>query len=118
MLFSEMLDRRQDGAAAIVDSRGSVAYGEFRAAVAGFAARLHSMGLAKGDRVALWGYNSANWLVAFFAIVRAGGVALLVNYSMGVDDAATLLRTANARFPQTSSQSMRTAGCIRGIWGF
>ena len=82
MLFSEMLDRGQDGAAAIVDSQGSVAYGEFRAAVAGFAARLHSMGLAKGDRVALWGYNSANWLVAFFAIVRAGGVALLVNYSM------------------------------------
>ncbi|MBQ9001488.1 MAG: AMP-binding protein [Eggerthellaceae bacterium] len=98
MLFSEMLDRRQDGAAAVVDSQGSVTYGEFRAAVAGFAAHLHDMGLAKGDRVALWGYNSANWLVAFFAIVRAGGVALLVNYSMGVEDAAGLLRTANARF--------------------
>ena len=98
MLFSEMLDRGLDGAQAIVDSRGSVTYGEFRAAVAGFAARLHDMGLAKGDRVALWGYNSANWLVAFFAIVRAGGVALLVNYSMGIDDAAELLRKANARF--------------------
>ena len=98
MFFSEMLDRGQSNAAAIVDSRGAVTYGEFRAAVAGFAARLHDMGLAKGERVALWGYNSANWLVAFFAIVRAGGVALLVNYSMGVDDAAELLRKANARF--------------------
>ena len=98
MLFSEILDRGQDGATAIVDAHGSVSYGEFRAAVAGFAAHLHDMGLAKGDRVALWGYNSANWLVAFFAIVRAGGVALLVNYSMGIDDAANLLRTANARF--------------------
>ena len=98
MLFSEMLDRGQGSATAIVDSRGSVTYGEFRAAVAGFAARLHDMGLAKGDRVALWGYNSANWLVAFFGIVRAGGVALLVNYSMGVDDAAGLLRMADARF--------------------
>ncbi|MBR3225669.1 MAG: AMP-binding protein [Atopobiaceae bacterium] len=36
--------------------------------------------------------------MAFFAVVRAGGVALLVNYSMGIDDAAELLRTANARF--------------------
>lgn len=98
MLFSEMLGRGQSAAAAIVDSQGLVTYGEFRAAVAGFAARLHDMGLAKGDRVALWGYNSANWLVAFFAIVRAGGVALLVNYSMDVEDAAVLLRKANARF--------------------
>ena len=39
---------------AIVDSRGSVTYGEFCAAVAGFAARLHKIGLAKGERVALW----------------------------------------------------------------
>lgn len=93
-----MLDRGQGGAAAIVDAQGLVAYDEFRAAVAGFAAHLHDMGLVKGDRVALWGYNSANWLVAFFAIVRAGGVALLVNYSMGVEDAAELLRAANARF--------------------
>ena len=98
MLFTEMLDHGQDDATAIVDSRGRVTYGEFRAAVAGFAAHLHGMGLAKGDRVALWGYNSANWLVAFFAIVRAGGVALLVNYSLSVDDAAELLRKANARF--------------------
>ena len=98
MLFSEMLNRGQNDTIAIVDSRGSITYGEFRAAVAGFAAHLHDMGLAKGDRVALWGYNSANWLVAFFGIVRAGGVALLVNYSTGVVDAAQLLRRSNARF--------------------
>jgi fatty-acyl-CoA synthase len=98
MLFSEMLNRGKDDATAIVDSRGSVTYGEFRTAVAGFAAHLHDMGLAKGDRVALWGYNSANWLVAFFGIVRAGGVALLVNYSTGIVDASQLLRRSNAHF--------------------
>ncbi len=45
------------------------------------------MGVRKDDRVALWGYNSVNWLVAFCAIVRAGGVAVLVNYSTEIDDA-------------------------------
>ena len=98
MLFSELLDYGKDGATAIVDSQGPVTYSEFRSAVAGLAAHLHDMGVTKGDRVALWGYNSANWLVAFFAIVRAGGVALLVNYSMGVEDAAELLRKTDARF--------------------
>ena len=89
---SEMLNRGQGAATALVDARGSVTYDEFRSAVAGFAANLHDRGLVKGDRVALWGYNSANWLVAFFAIVRAGGVALLLNYSMDIADAAELLR--------------------------
>ena len=98
MLFSEMLDRGPGDAIAIADSNGSVTYDEFRAAVAGFAAHLRERGLTKGDRVALWGYNSASWLVAFFAVVQAGGVALLVNYSSDVPDAAALLTRANARF--------------------
>lgn len=98
MLFSEMLNQGERGATALIDAQGTVTYGEFRDAVAGFATHLHEMGLVKGDRVALWGYNSTNWLVAFFAIVRAGGVALLVNYSTALGDAAELLRRADARF--------------------
>ena len=54
-------------------------------------AKLQKMGVGKGSRVALWGYNSANWLIAFFSIVRAGGTAVLVNYSMSSGDAADLL---------------------------
>ncbi len=98
MLFSEMLTNGDDARLAIVSGHESVTYQQFYAAVAGFAAHLQQMGLVKGDRVALWGYNSANWLVAYFAIVRAGGVAVLVNYSMGVDDVADLLRGVHARF--------------------
>ena len=93
-----MLPHKDDERLAIVTQHEAVTYWEFDAAVAGFAAYLHEMGVAKGDRVALWGYNSVNWLVAFFAIVRAGGVAALVNYSLSVDEAATLLRDVQARF--------------------
>ncbi len=56
------------------------------------------MGVGKGSRVALWGYNSANWLIAFFSIVRAGGTAVLVNYSMNSGDAADLLRMTDTGF--------------------
>ena len=48
--------------------------------------------------MALWSYNSIDWLVAFFAIVRTGGVAVLVNYSMGIHDAAKLLRSVGATY--------------------
>ena len=56
------------------------------------------MGVKQGSRVALWSYNSANWLIAFFAIVRAGGTAVLVNYSMSSQDAAGLLRMTDTGF--------------------
>lgn len=98
MLFSEMLSPTVSEPVAIASEGKSVTYREFYAAVAGFAAHLQEMGLAKGDRVALWGYNSANWLIAFFGIVRAGGVAVLVNYSMSIEDAADLLRGVQTRF--------------------
>ena len=48
--------------------------------------------------MALWSYNSANWLIAFFAIVRAGGTAVLVNYSMSSQDAAGLLTMTETGF--------------------
>ena len=60
--------------------------------------KLREMGVGKGSRVALWSYNCANWLIAFFAIVRAGGTAVLVNYSMSSRDAAELLRMTETGF--------------------
>ena len=98
MLFSSNLCYSGDDALAIVTDCASVSYQAFQDAVAGFAAHLHGMGVRKDDRVALWGYNSVNWLIAFFAIVRAGGVAVLVNYSTEIDDAADLLCMSGTRF--------------------
>ncbi len=98
MLFSDYLGDPAGDSIALVDSHGTHTHAEFRAAVAGFAAHLHELGLEPGDRIAIWGYNSANWLVAFYGAIRAGGVAVLINYSMGVGDAAELARRTNARF--------------------
>ena len=37
------------------------------------------LGIARGDRVAICMRNRAEWMVAFLAVVRAGGVAALLN---------------------------------------
>jgi acyl-CoA synthetase (AMP-forming)/AMP-acid ligase II len=36
-------------------------------------------GIQKGDRVAIWAPNSAEWMVAAFGLLTAGGVLVPVN---------------------------------------
>ncbi len=97
-LFSMRLCRDYPGRPAIVGNGGSCTYEDMHKGIRGLTRKLKEMGVGKGSRVALWGYNSANWLIAFFAIVRAGGTAVLVNYSMGCADAAELLTMTETGF--------------------
>ena len=122
-LFSEHICREHPGRPAIVGSGGSCTYEELQKRIIGLANRLREMGVRKGSRAALWGYNSADWLTAFFAIVRAGGTAVLVNYSMGSADAAELLRMTETRFllcgengeTKKNPEAMRTLASLAGI---
>ena len=97
-LFSARLCRSYQGRLAIVGSGYSCTYEDMDKGIRGFAGQLRKMGVIKGSRVALWSYNSANWLIAFFAIIRAGGTAVLVNYSMGCTEAADLLTMTETDF--------------------
>ena len=57
-----------------------ISYGEFQRQVeilAGFLAR--EMGVEKGDRVLLYMQNSPQWMIAYYAILRANAVVVPVN---------------------------------------
>ena len=97
-LFSEKLFSEQPERIAVVNGADSCTYGQLHAGVAALAQKLREMGVTRGSRVALWGYNSVNWLIAFFAIARAGGAAMLVNYSTGCEEAAELLKMTGTGF--------------------
>lgn len=83
---------------AVVYGERSCTYRQFHDALRGFGARLRAMGMQPGDKVALWGYGSINWLIAFYGIVRAGGVAVLVNFSLRTEDVTQLLQIGDAKF--------------------
>lgn len=63
-----------------------------------FAAKIVQMGVKEGDHVALWGYNSGNWAVTYFSIIKAGAVAVLMNYSLPSKDIADLLELTDSKF--------------------
>ncbi|MBU6207704.1 MAG: acyl--CoA ligase, partial [Alphaproteobacteria bacterium] len=54
-------------------------------------AMIYKFGIKKGERIALAARNSAAWIVAYMAILKAGGVATLVNgFWEGAEMAAAL----------------------------
>ena len=59
---------------------------------------LAAKGVKPGDHVALLGMNSYNWLIAFFAIVKVGGVAVLLNYMARHETLVELIKYTDCKF--------------------
>ena len=122
-LLSARICRDYPGRPAIVGNGGACTYEDMLKGIRGLEKRLREMGVQNGSRVALWSYNSANWLIAFFAIVRAGGTAVLVNYSMNSTDAAELLTMTETGFllcgdngeTKKNPDAMRALASLSGI---
>ncbi|MEV3960331.1 FadD3 family acyl-CoA ligase [Nocardia sp. NPDC050193] len=54
-------------------------------------------GIGKGDRVAVWAPNSAEWIVAALGLMTAGGVLVPVNTRFRAEEAADVIRRSGAR---------------------
>src|SRR5437764_5475128 len=52
------------------------AYGEVAETIYKFARELEGRGVSRGDRVLIWGENCAEWVIAFFACVLRGAIAV------------------------------------------
>jgi len=73
-------------------------YRQFADAITTLAAGLAARGLRRGARIALIGANSAEYLVAYFAIMRAGLVAVPVNTRLPAETIAFILADSAAEF--------------------
>ena len=54
-------------------------------------------GLKRGDAIALMSVNRAEFLIAYFAIMRAGMIAVPVNHKLAAETVAFALRDCNAK---------------------
>ncbi len=61
---------------AIIAETGEYTFNKLVSAIDAFTETLIKSGVKKGDHVALWGYNSVNWFVAFQAIIKIGATAV------------------------------------------
>jgi long-chain acyl-CoA synthetase len=62
-----------------------------------FARELEARGIAKGDRVLLWGENSGEWVAAFLGCLFRGAVAVPIDAIAAPEFAGSVARQAGAR---------------------
>jgi len=76
----------------------SLTYGELLSAIRRTADGLVSLGLAKGTVCAIYGPNSADYAIAFYAVAIAGGVVTTINPLYNTADLTYQLRDSGASF--------------------
>ena len=70
-------------------------YSQFRDDVDSFARTLVSLGVEKGDHVAIWSTNIPQWFITFWATVKIGAVLVTVNTAYKIHEADYLLRQSD-----------------------
>ncbi|HTB97271.1 MAG TPA: AMP-binding protein [Terracidiphilus sp.] len=72
--------RKFDRSIAVVRLQGNrrrvTTFGELAGLAGRFGAYLEELGIGSGDRVLLWGENSAEWIAAFYGILLRGALAV------------------------------------------
>jgi acyl-CoA synthetase (AMP-forming)/AMP-acid ligase II len=83
-------------AEAVVDGATRLTFTELTERIRCAAGAFASAGIDKGDRVAIWAPNSAQWIVAAFGLLTAGGVLVPVNTRFKADEAADIIGRSGA----------------------
>jgi long-chain acyl-CoA synthetase len=89
----ELLDASRDWGDRdyLIDGERRISYAAHHAAVARVAADFAARGVRKGDRVAILGRNSIEWVVAFWAAVSLGAIAVGLNAWWSTEEVADVI---------------------------
>jgi long-chain acyl-CoA synthetase len=94
--FLELSAARFPQKTALVCNRNKFTYGELETKANRLACSLIAGGMQRGDRVAIYLENSAEAVIAIFAILKAGGVFLVVNPTTKADKVSYILNNCRA----------------------
>ena len=106
--LDDLLRRGASDATALVAGEQSITYAELDARVSAVAIGLTALGIAKGDRVAIWLPKRIETVVMSFAISRAGAVLVPINPVLKAGQVAHILSDSGARLLLTSTARAAT----------
>ncbi|MFI7667689.1 FadD3 family acyl-CoA ligase [Nocardia sp. NPDC049526] len=88
---------RFGAAEAVVDGPLRISFTELAERVRRAAGAFADAGVESGDRVAIWAPNSAEWIIAAFGLLSAGGVLVPVNTRFKAEEADDIVRRSGAK---------------------
>ena len=100
-------------------------YAEFDAVTNRTAAALSARGVEKGDRLALMSHNCWSFAVLNFALARLGVILVPINFMLGADETAYILKhsgasgfiTEDALHP-VAQRAIESSGMVEGVRGW
>ena len=93
--FLEEAARKYPDRACTIFKGAVISYKEMNALTDHMAAALVDMGVKKGDRVGIFMPNTPQFVIAYFGILKAGGVVVAVNPTYPPDEVMTPVNDAN-----------------------
>jgi long-chain acyl-CoA synthetase len=106
--------------AAVVETLGyrrhSLTYAELYAAAESWSARLGEEGIRPGDRVVLWGANSARWVAAFWGVLLRGAVAVPMDTGATADFVRRTVEQSGAKLILRDSRGTKIPGGARTLF--
>ena len=111
-LFAEFV--RFGGDVAVVQRRGyrreKLTYGKLYARVLSWSYALAERGIIPGDRVLLWGPNSAEWVAAYWGILLRGAVVVPMDAANAPDFVQRAIQDAGVKLILRDRQQMELPG--------
>ncbi len=84
-------------AEAVVDGPLRLTFAELVERIRCAAGAFADLGIDKGERVAIWAPNSAEWIIAAFGLLTAGGVLVPVNTRFKTEEAGDIIGRSKAK---------------------
>ncbi len=98
---------------AVIEGNRSVSFSEFNRDANQIASALVSVGVQPGDHIALCAPNSYAWLVFYFGVLKAGGVAVTFSHLLMKDELSRTLVDCEPKLLFTVDEKLEDVGDYR-----
>jgi long-chain acyl-CoA synthetase len=102
---------------ALSEGSSETSYAHFNEKANRVATALIRLGIKPGDHIALCAFNSGDWLVFYFGVLKAGAVAVTFSSLLSPDEMALLINHSRPRFLFTSQERLDHLQNLRGRGG-